>query len=132
MTDEHAMKVAKVIAKAMGDNFADAFKNKEQWIAKRGMSGGRFRDVNEPFQHDYLAAAEAAAAIIAADRAELVERVKVLEDDKSALVKHGLETLDQWELYGEACGILLALLRKNTEAFLARATLKDTSHDADA
>ena len=76
---EHAMKVAKVIAKTMGDNFSDAFKNKQRWTAKRGMSGGRFRDVNEPFQDDYIAAAQAAAAVIAADRAGLVARVAELE-----------------------------------------------------
>ena len=52
-------RIAKIIAEAMGDNFADAFKNKARWIAKRGMSGGRFRDVNEPMQCDYIAAAEA-------------------------------------------------------------------------
>lgn len=80
MTDEHehAMKVAKVIAKAMGDNFSDAFKNKQRWTAKRGMSGGRFRDVNEPFQDDYIAAAQAAAAVIAADRAGLVAEIERL------------------------------------------------------
>lgn len=53
-------RVARVIAEAQGDNFADAFKNKERWVAKRGMSGGRFRDVNEPFQSDYIEAAKAA------------------------------------------------------------------------
>lgn len=58
------VKVAKIIANAMGDNFADAFANKTRWIAKRGMSGGRFRDVNEPFQSDYLAAADAAFAAV--------------------------------------------------------------------
>jgi len=52
--------IAIAIAKAMGDNFSNAFKNKERWIAKRGMSGGRFRDINEPMQCDYLAAAQAA------------------------------------------------------------------------
>ena len=82
---------------------------------------------------------QAATAVIArefeADRA----RIEVLEGDKAALVKHSIETLERWQLYGEACGILsgwlaltddpehLALLRKNTEAFLARAALKDTN-----
>lgn len=56
--------VARTIASAMGDNFSDAFKNKERWIAKRGMSGGRFRDVNEPFQADYLYAADAVIALL--------------------------------------------------------------------
>ena len=56
--------LAKIIASALGDNFADAFKNKQRWIAKRGMSGGRFRDINEPFQHDYLDAADAVLAFL--------------------------------------------------------------------
>lgn len=52
--------VARAIAEANGDNFSNAFKNKSRWIAKRGMSGGRFRDVNEPFQSDYMDMAIAA------------------------------------------------------------------------
>ena len=56
--------IARVIASAMGDNYADAFKNKERWVAKRGLSGGRFRDINEPMQSDYLAAADAVLAIL--------------------------------------------------------------------
>ncbi len=62
MTDEQVAEVARIIANALGDNFADAFKNKARWIAKRGMSGGRFRDVNEPYQSDYIAAALAVKA----------------------------------------------------------------------
>lgn len=62
MTAEDRIALAKAIASALGDNFADAFKNKERWVAKRGQSGGRFRDVNEPFQCDYLDAADAAFA----------------------------------------------------------------------
>jgi hypothetical protein len=62
-------RLAKTIANAMGDNFSDAFKNKARWVAKRGMSGGRFRDVNEPFQSDYLEAADAALAAIFGDDA---------------------------------------------------------------
>lgn len=91
LTDEHehAMKVAKVIAKAMGDNFSDAFKNKQRWTAKRGMSGGRFRDVNEPFQDDYIAAAQAAAALIAADRAGLVARIAELKSEVEVLSDNG-------------------------------------------
>ena len=67
MTERNEMealeRIARAIANAMGDNFADAFKNKTRWIAKRGKSGGRFRDVNEPMQADYLAAAEAVRAL---------------------------------------------------------------------
>ena len=57
--------LARIIASAMGDNYADAFKNKQRWIAKRGESGGRFRDVNEPYQSDYLDGADAAIAFLA-------------------------------------------------------------------
>lgn len=66
MTEAQRVALAKVIASALGDNFADAFKNKERWVAKRGQSGGRFRDVNEPFQCDYLDAADAAFAEVRA------------------------------------------------------------------
>ncbi len=56
------MRVAKAIARANGDEFANAFANKTRWISKRGMSGGRYRDINEPFQQDYLDMALAAIA----------------------------------------------------------------------
>jgi hypothetical protein len=60
--DDEALRleVAKAIARANGDEFANAFVNKTQWIAKRGMSGGRYRDINEPYQSDYLDMAAAA------------------------------------------------------------------------
>ena len=57
---ERELRVAKAIARANGDEFANAFVNKTRWIAKRGMSGGRFRDANEPFQSDYMEMARAA------------------------------------------------------------------------
>lgn len=57
-------KIARAIARENGDEFADAFKNKDRWVAKRGMSGGRFRDVNEPFQSDYLDMAKAAISAL--------------------------------------------------------------------
>lgn len=115
---EHAIKLAKVIAKALGDNFSDAFKNKQRWTAKRGMSGGRFRDVNEPFQDDYIAAAKAAAAVIAADRAGLVARIAELEEGLNAILDRGPERDKKW--FGM------------TAKDIARAALKDTRHDADA
>jgi len=62
MTDPAEIaRIAAIIASAMGDNFADAFENSTHWIVRRGMNGGRFRDVNEPYQADYIAAAEAVA-----------------------------------------------------------------------
>jgi len=65
MTDNPLVEaVAKHIAHANGDEFANAFANKTRWIAKRGMSGGRFRDASEPFQHDYIDMATAALRAI--------------------------------------------------------------------
>ena len=126
MTDEHAMKVAKVIAKAMGDNFSDAFKNKQRWTAKRGMSGGRFRDVNEPFQDDYIAAAQASAAVIAADRAGLVAEVERLLGVVDALLQHDASSF--WGVNAEKNrrASYRGVVRK---AKKARAALKDTRHD---
>lgn len=60
--EDQVDRVARAIARANGDEFANAFKSKDRWTAKRGMSGGRFRDVNEPFQSDYLEMARAAIA----------------------------------------------------------------------
>ena len=54
--------VARIIAAELGDDFDAAFVDKAAWIDARGQSGGRFRDVNEPFQIDYLHAADAAIA----------------------------------------------------------------------
>ena len=138
MTDEHAMKVAKVIAKAMGDNFSDAFKNKQRWTAKRGMSGGRFRDVNEPFQDDYIAAAQAAAAVIAADRAGLVAEIERLRDGLAGAIAaisdpRGLD--DAICCSGHMCGCRGSshreLLLHDLSEVLARTAL-GASHDAEA
>lgn len=60
ITDDMVERVARLIAGQLGDDFDDAFKNKGQWTDERGFSGNRFRDVNEPFQSDYLDAARAA------------------------------------------------------------------------
>lgn len=76
--------IAIAIAKAMGDNFSNAFKNKERWIAKRGMSGGRFRDINEPMQCDYLAAAQAALATAAPlIRAQIADNLDAMRRDET-------------------------------------------------
>lgn len=52
-------KAAGVIARALGDDLDHAFESKSEWNAARGEKGGRFRDINEPFRGDYIAAAEA-------------------------------------------------------------------------
>jgi len=76
--------LARIIASELGDDYDNAFSSKIGWVAARGESGGRYRDVNEPFKGDYDAAARAILPIIqrreaaahAAGRAE--ERAKVV------------------------------------------------------
>ena len=57
--------LARVIASALGDDFDHAFVNKSEWNRARGEKGGRYRDINEPMQDDYLAAADATLALMA-------------------------------------------------------------------
>ena len=57
-------RVARIIADQVGDGFDNAHRNKPHWVETRGESGGRFRDVNEPRQNDYLDAARAAIAAL--------------------------------------------------------------------
>lgn len=78
--------VARAIANANGDEFANAFTNKTRWIAKRGMSGGRFRDCNEPFQWDYLDMARAAIAAMPKVEQQAA-RIAELEADKADLAE---------------------------------------------
>lgn len=52
--------MAHAIAQGLGDTFEHAFMSKSEWTAARGERGGRYRDINEPMQSDYMdAAAEA-------------------------------------------------------------------------
>lgn len=53
-------RLARAIATGLGDDFDHAFASKAEWIAARGEKGGRYRDINEPRQPDYLSAAESA------------------------------------------------------------------------
>jgi hypothetical protein len=53
-------RVARAIAEASGDRFEDVPLAKWHWTEKRGEFGGRFRDVNEPYQSDYIYKARAA------------------------------------------------------------------------
>jgi len=59
--------VARAIADGLGNDFDNAHEDKRHWVETSGMLGGHFRDVNEPRQDDYLAAA--ACALEAANRA---------------------------------------------------------------
>ena len=101
MTDEHAMKVWQEACGAYEDNSHDLTLS----IRERTIAGD-----------------QAAAAIIAADRAELVERVKVLEGENARLQAALREAVDVYEgmCDDEIDEELLPRLR---------AALKDTSHD---
>ena len=52
--------VARAIAKTRGDDFDRVPVNKSDWTRGQGNFQGRFRDVNEPFQCDYVEMATAA------------------------------------------------------------------------
>jgi hypothetical protein len=73
--------VARAIAKGLGDEFDNAFVSKVGWTAAQGQRGGRFRDINEPFQADYLDAADAAIRTV-------LER---LREPTSAAIQAGVE-----------------------------------------
>ena len=65
MTDVREI-MARAIANETGDGFDNAFADKGEWINARGEKAGRFRDVNEPYQCDFLNAADAALAALEA------------------------------------------------------------------
>ena len=58
---EMVERVARAITTELGADLDTAFANKTEWINMRGTdAAGRWRDINEPFKSDYLAAARAA------------------------------------------------------------------------
>jgi len=58
---EMVERVARAIATELGANLDTAFADKTEWTNMRGTdAAGRWRDINEPFKSDYLAAARAA------------------------------------------------------------------------
>ena len=59
---QRVIDVAIAIARELGDDFDAAHYDKAAWIADRG--GDPFRDVNLPFQKDYLAAARTAVLMV--------------------------------------------------------------------
>lgn len=99
-TDEMIEVMARVIARGLGDEYANAFKNKERWVAKRGMSGGRFRDINEPFRSDYDNAARAALAAI----------LPVLREEVAG-ERRDREVAGEWDDFNAGCNSALADIR---------------------
>lgn len=73
MTDNIVEKLARAIADQLGDGFDNAHRNKPHWAETRGESGGRFRDINEPRQNDYLDAARAAIAALREPSEAMIE-----------------------------------------------------------
>lgn len=67
--------VARAIAQGLGDCFDHAFASKGDWNAARGESGGRFRDINEPMQPDYLESARAALKVLREPTPEMLRSV---------------------------------------------------------
>lgn len=58
---EMVERVARAIATELGADLDTAFADKTEWTNMRGTdAAGRWRDINEPFKSDYLAAARAA------------------------------------------------------------------------
>lgn len=66
--DELVERAAREIAEELGDDFDLAFQGKSEWNAARG--GDPFRDINMPFKHDYLNAAQAVIALLSNISAE--------------------------------------------------------------
>lgn len=66
--------VARAIAEGQGDDFDHAHRDKPHWIETRGESGGRYRDINEPRQPDYIDAARAALTAITEAGHEIVPK----------------------------------------------------------
>lgn len=59
--DSLVQRVARAIARELGDNYDAAFLSKSSWNHAGGKAvDGTFRDINAPLQSDYRNAAEAA------------------------------------------------------------------------
>ena len=76
--------IARAVADQLFDGFDNAFVTKSEWNAARGEKAGRVRDINEPMQDDYLAAADAALAAIEA-AGFVVKRRDAIEDMEATL-----------------------------------------------
>lgn len=68
-------RVARAIALRNGDDYDAVPLHKSDWTRQGGMFGGRFRDVNEPFQSDYDDMARAAIEAMRAPTEGMVSAV---------------------------------------------------------
>ncbi len=101
MTNPVIEAMARQIADAYGDKYDNAFMHKSHWIVERGESGGRFRDINEPFQCDYI---EMAASALKALEENITD--EMLEAGKEELFG---SVEDDWAL--DAKRIFTAMLK---------------------
>lgn len=85
--DDAIERAARAIAKSQGDDFDQCPKDKSEWTEKRGQFGGRYREVIEPYQCDYLDMAEAAL------QAALGDGVVVPVDPTTEMVRRGEDAL---------------------------------------
>ncbi|MEQ9634588.1 MAG: hypothetical protein RLW68_00740 [Devosia marina] len=79
-------KIARAIAGRNGDDYDKIPKHKSDWTANGGMFGGRFRDVNEPYQTDYDEMARAALEAMREPTLDMIEagqeQNNLLPDDR--------------------------------------------------
>lgn len=67
ITEEMVLAGAKAAARENGDDFDLIPKDKPDWLDKRGQFQGRYRDLNEPKQNDYIEMSRAALTAALAD-----------------------------------------------------------------
>lgn len=85
-------RIARAIARGLGDDYGNAFTSKSEWNSLRGQKGGRYRDINEPFTSDYDEAADAVLAEMAEPTNEMA--LEGYSADASYLAGDGPE--DVW------------------------------------
>lgn len=61
-TEAEREELARLICAAIGFDYDSQLFGKAEWNRMRGEKGGRFHDINEPYQADFLYAADAVFA----------------------------------------------------------------------
>ncbi len=70
LTVDERQAIAYELAKQRGDTFGCVPRDKRHWIEGHGIFQGRPRDINEPYQSDYLEMADVAYTALMARRAK--------------------------------------------------------------
>lgn len=91
--------IARAIAEGQGDDFDHAHRSKPHWIETRGESGGRYRDINEPRQPDFIDAAQAALTAITEAGMVIVPREPTQDMISAGIIeRHEQPTPEAWSL----------------------------------